>query len=130
VQKNKKHGELVHHGHTGNTQHSPHNGFNSFLRALPGDRACLSPSQATMRKHCRQLDIGVEISGPHDFAVRLERVRRSRQSVHRIPRQRFVTIAKRPSQRARDARKDAGDLPDIASQIFCDRLARRANQLR
>jgi hypothetical protein len=33
-----------HHGHTGATRHSPRNGFNGFLRALPGDRACLSPS--------------------------------------------------------------------------------------
>jgi hypothetical protein len=26
------------------TRHSPRNGFNGFLRALPGDRACLPPS--------------------------------------------------------------------------------------
>jgi hypothetical protein len=57
------------------------------------------------------------MSGPHDFAVRFKRVRLSRPSVHRIPRQRFVTIAKRPSERARDARENAGDLPDIASQL-------------
>ncbi len=42
------------------------NGFNGFLRALPGDRAFLSPSSAISR----QLDAGVEASGPHDFAVR------------------------------------------------------------
>jgi hypothetical protein len=30
-----------------------------------------------MRKHRRQLDIGVEISGPHDFAVRRHAVRLS-----------------------------------------------------
>jgi hypothetical protein len=41
-----------------------------FLRALPGDRAFLPPSQATMRKHRGQLDISVGISEPHDFAVR------------------------------------------------------------
>jgi hypothetical protein len=35
---------VSHHGHTGNTRHSPHDGFNGFLRALLGDRACLSPS--------------------------------------------------------------------------------------
>jgi hypothetical protein len=34
------------HGHTGNTRHSPRNGFNGFLRALPGDRAFLPPSLA------------------------------------------------------------------------------------
>ena len=33
-----------HHGHTGNTRHSPRNGFNSLYRALPGDRAFLPPS--------------------------------------------------------------------------------------
>jgi hypothetical protein len=35
---------VSHHGHTGNTRHSPRNGFNGFLRALLGDRALLSPS--------------------------------------------------------------------------------------
>ncbi|OIQ76489.1 hypothetical protein GALL_418260 [mine drainage metagenome] len=59
---------VSHHGHTGNTRHSPRNGFNGFLRALPGDRAFLPPSPA---KTCfRQLDASVGASGPHDFAVR------------------------------------------------------------
>src|SRR5258708_29339539 len=31
-------------GHTGITRHSLRNGFNGVCRALPGDRACLSPS--------------------------------------------------------------------------------------
>jgi hypothetical protein len=35
---------VSHHGHTGNTRHSPRNGFNGLLRALPGDRALLPPS--------------------------------------------------------------------------------------
>jgi hypothetical protein len=35
---------VSHHGHTGIIRHSPRNGFNGFLRALPGDRACLPPS--------------------------------------------------------------------------------------
>jgi hypothetical protein len=29
---------VSHHGHTGLARHSPRNGFNGFLRALPGDR--------------------------------------------------------------------------------------------
>jgi hypothetical protein len=33
-----------------------------------------------MREHCRQLDISVEISGPHDFAVRDDADRQSRAS--------------------------------------------------
>jgi len=44
------------------------NGFNGFLRTLPGDRAFLSPSSA--ETSLRQLDASVEASGPHDFAVR------------------------------------------------------------
>jgi hypothetical protein len=35
-----------HHGHTGITRHSPRNGFNGFLRALPGDQDLLTPSLA------------------------------------------------------------------------------------
>ena len=33
-----KNTRVSHHGHTGFTRHSPRNGFNGFLRALPGDR--------------------------------------------------------------------------------------------
>ena len=44
--KNNKAYEHSHHGHTEDTRHSPRNGFNGFLRDLPGDRAFLSPSPA------------------------------------------------------------------------------------
>src|SRR6266852_5357142 len=53
------------------------NGFNGFLRALPGDRALLPPSPADMfclspvgPTQLRELDASVGASGPHDFAVR------------------------------------------------------------
>jgi hypothetical protein len=53
------------------------NGFNGFLRALPGDRACLPPSPADRSclspvgpTRLRKLDASVGASGPHDFAVR------------------------------------------------------------
>ena len=54
------------------------NGFNGFLRALPGDRACLTPSSADMaclkpgraRHASANLTPTTEASGPHDFAVR------------------------------------------------------------
>src|SRR5450755_3097009 len=55
-----------------------------LFRALPGDRACLSPSLAVTRK----LDAGVEASGPHDFAVRSQHRTSARCRVHRIPFQR------------------------------------------
>jgi len=45
VQDKKAH-ERSHHRFTGNTRPSLRNGFNGFLRALPGDRAFLSPSSA------------------------------------------------------------------------------------
>src|SRR6266481_1454110 len=50
------------------------NGFNGFLRALPGDRALLPPSPADMSclspvgpTRIRELDASVGASGPHDF---------------------------------------------------------------
>src|SRR5450631_1464687 len=58
------------------------NGFNGFLRALPGDRACLPPSPADVfclspvgPTQLRKLDASVGASGPHDFAVRSNIVR-------------------------------------------------------
>ena len=33
---------VSHHGHTGNTRHSPRNGFNKLLRALPGEPGCFA----------------------------------------------------------------------------------------
>jgi hypothetical protein len=48
---------------------------------------------------------------------------------HHISRPTSVTIAIRPSWWARDARRDASDLPDATSEMVRDRLTRRANQL-
>jgi hypothetical protein len=67
-----------HHRYTETFRHSLRDGFNGFLRALSGDRACLSPSPARCAS-TRQLDASVEASGPHDFAVRDRRTRLSRQ---------------------------------------------------
>ena len=74
-----------------------------------------------------QLDASVAASGPHDFAVcRWCFVRRKvlapdTTCIHRIPRPTFVTIAKRPSWRARDAGRGASDLPDVTSENDCDK---------
>jgi hypothetical protein len=91
------------------------NGFNGFLRALLGDRALLPPSSADMfclspvgPTQLRELDASVGASGPHDFAVRCNRLssarlvithrliarpaipsRARRCRVHRIPAQRL-----------------------------------------
>ena len=89
VGRKKQPHQHSHHGHTGFTRHSPRNGFNSLFRALPGDRAFLSPS--LKRKLSQKLDTSVEVSGPHAFAVRRSRSRQLRACVHRIqPRVRDV----------------------------------------
>ena len=120
---------VSHHRQGRTTRRFLRNGFNGFLRGLPGDRAFLPPSQVTMRKHRHQVDTSVEISGRHDFAVRIPVTRQLTENVHRIPRPTSVTIAIRPSSRAQDAGRSARDLPDVASEIFCDKSTRRANQL-
>ena len=61
--------------------------FYGLCRALPGDRACLPPSQATMDKHRRQLDASVGASGPPGFAVcnNLTRLLKLRHPPHPAP---------------------------------------------
>jgi hypothetical protein len=78
---------VSHHGHTGNTRHSPRNGFNGFLRALPGDRAFLPPSPLRSLLP-RNL---MPASGHQDHTTSpsaLPPLVLRRQSVHRIPHQR------------------------------------------
>src|SRR6266436_10359959 len=58
---------VSHHGYAETPGIPALDGFNGFLRTLPGDRALLSPSPAGIAS--RQLDAGVEASGPHDFSV-------------------------------------------------------------
>jgi hypothetical protein len=85
------------------------NGFNGFLRALLGDRACLSPSPAESRvsgptgptSRFRRLDASVGASGPHDFAVRRQAPSSEALPASTASRPAFVTIAIRPSSGAR-----------------------------
>ena len=82
----------------------PHaNGFNGFLRALPGESGFLATIAGGSS---RQLDASVEASGPHDFAVRANIARLS--TLPRPP---------HPAPNVRDdretplvKRRDAGDL--------------------
>jgi hypothetical protein len=65
------------------TRHPRTQWFYGLFRALPGDRAFLSPSPRGLRlcppgrarKTSARLDAGVEASGPHDFTVRTSAVR-------------------------------------------------------
>ena len=68
---------------SGSSPAFPAQWFYGLCRALPGDRAFLSPSFAKIAS--RKLDAGVEASGPHDFAVRQQNALvRSAACDHRI----------------------------------------------
>jgi len=77
-------------------RHSLREWFYGLLRALPGDRACLSPSQATMRKHRRRL---MPASRHQDHTAspserRCVRLAHFFRPPHPTPR--FVTVAHTP----------------------------------
>jgi hypothetical protein len=75
---------VSHHGHAANVRHSPRNGFNGFLRALPGDRACLPPSPL----RSLLLKSLTPASGRQDHTTSPsagQRVRQRAAHVHRIP---------------------------------------------
>ena len=103
ARKVKKAHEHSHYRYAETFRHSPRDGLAAFFRALPGDRAFLPPLQVAMRKHRHPLDVSVETSGPHDFAVRRHVVRlldttasiASRSPTHRDDRE-------APLYRARD----------------------------
>jgi len=98
-------------------RHSPRNGFNGFLRALPGDRACLPPSPAASS---RELDASVGASGPHDFAVRLKRPSSESASASTASRPAFVTLRNAPLWN-RTARVVNLICPTPKAKYFCKR---------
>jgi hypothetical protein len=73
---------VSHHEYAGNTRHSPRNGFNGFLRALPGDRALLPLSSAELLPP----DL-TPASGRQDHTTSPSAANTSsaRRYVHRIP---------------------------------------------
>jgi hypothetical protein len=117
---------VSHHGHAGITRHSPRNGFNGFLRALPGDRACLPPSSAKIA--FRELDASVGASGPHDFAVRKSAPSSLAPLASTASRLASVTIASRPSVR-RDGDGYRVDLGGTGTGIFFGIELDRANRI-
>jgi len=124
--------------YTGITRRSRTQWFYGLLRALPGDRACLTPSSADMaclkpgraRHASANLTPTTEASGPHDFAVRCNRLSSARLVIAHRPKPALqsrraqnaaastashpasVTIAIRPSQWDGMARMCRDDLPD------------------
>jgi hypothetical protein len=64
--------QASHHGHTEDIRHSPRNGFNGFLRGLPGEPGFVASVTCGDR---HRFDTSVGVSGRHDFAVRDTRTR-------------------------------------------------------
>src|SRR6202023_3020723 len=92
VQIKKAH-EHSHHGHTGFTRHSPRNGFNGLYRALPGDRAFLSPSSALRLANLTPAS-GRQDHTTSPSASRRPRLWRRPRPPHPAPT--FVTMANAP----------------------------------
>jgi hypothetical protein len=112
VQMKKAH-EHSHHGHTGTTRHSPRNGFNGFLRALPGDQACLTPSSALLTADLTPASGRQNhTTSPYAAAPFVKRTAR----VHRIP-PHVRDDRERPSE-GRDGRGYRVDLGQARSGIF------------
>jgi hypothetical protein len=85
---------VSHHRFTGSIRLSPRNGFNGFLRALPGDRAFLPPSSTNKSANL------TPASGRQDHTTSPSAsgaLVSSTIRVHRIPHPTSVTTAKRPS---------------------------------
>ena len=104
--------------------------FYGLCRALPGDRACLPPSQATMDKHRRQLDASVGASGPPGFAVcdNLTRLLKLRHPPHPAPNVR--DDGETPLFRVRDGIALLLFLPNEKAKYFSpEGWTRRANQV-
>ena len=106
---------VSHHGYAETPGIPARNGFNGLFRALPGDRAFLSPSPRGCDS--ARLDAGVEASGPHDFAVRENAVRLSASPRPSHPCPTFVTTAKRPSC-GQERREYDSDLGERQNKIF------------
>src|ERR1700747_1268096 len=68
-------------------------GVNAYIRALPGVRDLIVTVTCDTS---RRLSASPGAPGPHDFAVRLSRARRTRSCVHRIPLPTFVTMRNAP----------------------------------
>jgi hypothetical protein len=109
---------VSHHRHAETFRHSLHDGFNGFLRALLGDRACCHHHQRNAARIVANL---TPASGRQDhttspYAGSIVRLARCR--VHRIPHPTFVTIAKRPSCGQRNSCGETTDLARMKRKMF------------
>jgi hypothetical protein len=85
---------VSHHGHTGNTRHSPRNGFTAYIALSPVTGLVC---HRRLRSRLRKLDASVGASGPHDFTVRVHAPSSEAPPASTASRPASVTIASRPS---------------------------------
>jgi len=91
---------VSHHGHTGETRHSPRNGFTAYIALSPV--IGLFCHRHRRKSFFRQLDAGVEASGPHDFAVRFRAFRLAAPKRPPHPALHVRDDRETPLERARD----------------------------
>ena len=106
------------------------NGFNGFLRTLPGVPgliATVTPEKRLLASH--ELDLSVGRSGPYDFAVREDVVRLATPSRPSHPAPNVRDDAQRRSCGARDGGMIGVDLPDGTSGLFFSAGLDDPNQL-
>jgi len=125
----KKAHENSHHRYAENNPAFPARRFTTYSALSPAIGLFVTvPAQ---REALSRVRASVEALRPRGFVVRTLAHSSLHQGASIASRtQRFVTIAKRPSDRARDARKGARDLPVVTSASACDTLARRAKSPR
>jgi hypothetical protein len=99
---------VSHHGHTGNTRHSPRDGFNGFLRDLPGDRAFLPPSPRGSSRDDLTPASGRQDHTTSPYASRAFRLEAPKRPPHPAPNVRDDREA--PLLRARDGGRCIADL--------------------
>ncbi len=115
-----------------NNRHSLRNGFNGFLRALPGDHCLVATVARETRERLHDLSACVGAPEPHDFAVRCSIIRPRKKLRLTLPRPSHPIPNVRddrepPLYGERDKRKEATDLGVRSIAAGRDRLARRAN---
>jgi hypothetical protein len=116
--QNEKAYELVTTGLPEKTRPSLRNGFNGVLRALPGDRACLPPSQAQCASIVANL---TPASGRQDHTASPSANRCSRQQHHPRPPHPAPNVRddrEPPLLRERDGDQYASDLGFLKIRIF------------
>jgi len=114
--KNKKHTSVVTASRWNHPAFPHANGFNGFLRALPGESGFVVTIAGGSS---RQLDASVEASEPHDFAVR-ELCRSSYRARPRPshPAPNVRDDRETPLLQGRDGRNHGCDLGQARREIF------------